>query len=214
MARILVVDACEPLRDAPPAHPRIPAASDAPGRRRREALELCRIAQQVRAVASHPPLLACQVRPSPPGPKAAVSSSPGRQPPARILLVESYEPLRQTLRRMLESRHYRVLPASVHEAFEAWRQRGADLLILDLHMPGIDGLEALLEFRAAAPDLPIIVMSAGDPTRGLEVLADALRLGARGALAKPFRLLQLLDLVAEVLGPDLTSENGIMEGDQ
>jgi len=143
-----------------------------------------------------------------------VSSSPGRQPPARILLVEGYEPLRQTIRRMLESRHYRVLPASVHDAFEAWGRRGADLLILDLHMPDVDGLEALVEFRAAAPELPIIVMSAGDRTRGLEVLGDALRLGARGALAKPFRLLQLLDLVAEVLGLDQASENGITEGDQ
>jgi hypothetical protein len=54
----------------------------------------------------------------------------------------------------------------------------------------------------------------GDRTRGLEVLGDALRLGPRGALAKPFRVLQWLDLVAEVLGPDRASENSVTEGDQ
>ena len=110
--------------------------------------------------------------------------------------------MRQTLRRMLESRHYRVLLASGHDAFQVWSARGADLLILDLHMPGIDGLQALLKFRAAASERPIIAMSAGDRTRGFEVLEDALRLGAAAALAKPFPLLQLLDVVAQVLGID------------
>ena len=104
---------------------------------------------------------------------------------------------------MLESRHYRVLVATdAGEAFDVWRTDGADLLILDLHVPGFDGLEALLEFHAAAPDLPVIVTSAGDRARGFRVLDDALRLGARAALPKPFRLLELLEVVGKVLGRD------------
>jgi CheY-like chemotaxis protein len=107
--------------------------------------------------------------------------------PRRILVVEGYEPLRQMLRRMLESRRYRVLVASGPEAFE----------------PGLDGFEALLELHGIAPELPIIVTSAGDRARGFRVLGDALRLGATGALPKPFRLLQLVELVSKVLATNL-----------
>jgi CheY-like chemotaxis protein len=123
---------------------------------------------------------------------------------ATILVVEGYEPLRQTLRRMLESRHHRVLTAaSALEAFEVWRQRGADLVILDLHMPDADGLELLLQFHTVAPERPIIATSAGDPRGGgFETLKAAPGFGAAAALAKPFRLHQVLDLVAQVLGTE------------
>jgi CheY-like chemotaxis protein len=132
--------------------------------------------------------------------RAADSTVTDGKPHPRILVAEGYEPLRQTLRRMLQSRRYQVLLASGSDAFRLWHERRADLLILDLHMPGVDGLEGLLAFRAAVPERPIIVISAGDRSRGFEVLEDALRLGATAALAKPFRLLQLLDVVAQVLG--------------
>src|SRR5712691_5159650 len=106
------------------------------------------------------------------------------------------------LRRMLESRQHRVLlAAGGGEALELWRARAADLLILDLHLPDVDGLESFVQFRAAAPELPIIVMSGGDQDGGFETLGNALLLGATAALAQPFHLRETLDLVARVLGP-------------
>jgi len=106
------------------------------------------------------------------------------------------------LRRMLESRQHRVLlAAGGGEALELWHARAADLLMLDLHLPDVDGLESFVQFRAAAPELPIIVMSGGDQDGGFETLGEALLLGATAALAKPFHLRETLDLVARVLGP-------------
>jgi CheY-like chemotaxis protein len=136
-------------------------------------------------------------------------SSPHDLPPPRILVVEGYQPFRQTLRRMLESRYDRVLVATdAAWALDVWRWRAADLLILDLQMPRCDGLEVLLEFHALAPDRPIIAISVQDRARGFDLLRDALRLGAIKALAKPFRLVELLDLIAEVLETGVPQRDG------
>jgi CheY-like chemotaxis protein len=127
---------------------------------------------------------------------------------ALILVVDDCEPVRNTLRRMLESRlhHQVLLAADGREALEAWRECGADLVMLDVHMPDVDGIELLMQFRALAPALPMIVMSGGDRTGRHDPLEKALLLGAKGALAKPFYLHQVLELVTRVLGPDQSSQ--------
>lgn len=127
---------------------------------------------------------------------------------ALILVVDDCEPVRHTLRRMLESRQHRVVMAEGRlEALELWRQRGADLVLLDLQLPDRDAIDTVTQFRGAAPELPIIAMASGDRS-GLDVLADAYLLGVKAVLPKPFHLHQVLDLVARVLGTDEASEAG------
>jgi CheY-like chemotaxis protein len=127
---------------------------------------------------------------------------------SRILVVDDSEPVRNTLLRILESRqhHEVLLAASGLEALEIWHERGADLVMLDVHMPDVDGIELLLQFRALAPTLPMIVMSGGDQTGRVGILEDAVLLGATAALPKPFHVQQVLDLVARLLGTDQASE--------
>ena len=92
---------------------------------------------------------------------------------ALVLIVDDCEPDRHTLRRMLESRQHRVVMAEGRlEGLELWRQRGADLVVLDLQLPDRDAIDTVVQFRAAAPELPIIAMASGDRS-GLNVLADA-----------------------------------------
>jgi DNA-binding NtrC family response regulator len=127
---------------------------------------------------------------------------------ALVLIVDDCEPDRHTLRRMLESRQHRVVMAEGRlEGLELWRQRGADLVMLDLQLPDRDAIDTVVQFRAAAPELPIIAMASGDRS-GLDVLADAYLLGVKAVLPKPFHLHQVLDLVARVLGTDEASEAG------
>jgi two-component system response regulator RegX3 len=127
---------------------------------------------------------------------------------AVILVVDDCEPERHTLRRILESRQHRVVMAKGRlEALARWRQRGADLVMLDLQLPDGGAIDTVVQFRAAAPELPIIAMASGDRS-GLDVLADAYLLGVKAVLPKPFHLHQVLDLVARVLGTDEASEAG------
>ncbi len=99
-----------------------------------------------------------------------------------------------------------LLAAGGREAPDLWRERPTDLVMLDIHMPDIDGIELLLRLRALAPALPNIVMSGGDRTGRVDLLGDTLLLGAMTTIPKPFLLHQVLDAVARVLGTDQASE--------
>jgi DNA-binding NtrC family response regulator len=66
----------------------------------------------------------------------------------------------------------------------------------------MDGLELLVQFRTIAPGMPVIVMSGGVQTGGLDLLGDARLLGAFATLAKPFSVDELLGVVRRALAPD------------
>lgn len=76
----------------------------------------------------------------------------------------------------------------------------ADLILLDMIMPNMDGVEALGQIKARWPDLPVIVMSGGARTITLQsLLRMAAALGADEVLAKPLRRETLLPLAARLL---------------
>ena len=133
---------------------------------------------------------------------------------ARILVIDEFEILRRVLQRMLASRGHKVLLAADGlEGLELWHEWAPDLVMLDMDRPGGESIDALRQFRAAAPTLPIIAMSAGGPTGRFDILGDAQLLGATAALMKPFHLWEVNDLVARVAqdrreGQDPTSVVG------
>ncbi len=118
----------------------------------------------------------------------------------RILVIDDNELLRESAVRILSSAGYDVLGArSGAEGIRIWRESGADLVLTDVRMPDIDGLQLILELRAAAPRLPVILMS-GDPGTSAHRLRDITGPGPVSFLAKPFRMAQLLAATASTLG--------------
>ncbi len=109
------------------------------------------------------------------------------------ILVADDEPINRSLiQRRLERAGYRVLTAqNGREAVQKARSERPDLIILDVMMPVMDGLEAcqLIKADDAVRDTPVIFLSARDET---EVKVSGLSLGANDYISKPFRAEELL----------------------
>jgi CheY-like chemotaxis protein len=118
----------------------------------------------------------------------------------RILIVDDEQPVRDTLAMLLRQEGYRVVAAeSGHIAVEAIEAFTFDFLIVDIFMPGMNGLETIRVFRANAPDVPIIAMSgyaAGSGFMDTDFFRTAMDYGATCCLRKPFGREQLLDTIA------------------
>jgi DNA-binding NarL/FixJ family response regulator len=116
----------------------------------------------------------------------------------RILIVDDHPLTRDALAALLEQHEFTVVAqaADGHEAIERARELHPDLVLLDLSMPGLDGLEALPRLRAAAPGCEVVVLTASGTE---ENLLGAIRGGAAGYLLKsepPERIVDFLRGVA------------------
>ncbi len=102
---------------------------------------------------------------------------------SKILVVDDDEVVRLSHRRSLASAHCNVETAwNGTEALQAMEQRSFDVVLLDLRMPGMDGMTVLKTIKEKWPDCEVVVIT-GYPT--LETAKEAVRLGAYGYLAKP-----------------------------
>lgn len=102
----------------------------------------------------------------------------------RILIVDDDTTLLGTLKRGLSYDGFAVETASSgEEAFRFAREHAPDMVILDVMMPGVDGLEVLNRLRAADPNLPILMLTARDAPADQ---VRALGLGADDYVVKPF----------------------------
>ena len=126
-----------------------------------------------------------------------------------ILVVDDDPSLRQVLHRVLSFEGYTV--AAVPNGFDALEQAsGAELVVLDLGLPDIDGLEVCRRLRAAGGSMPILVLTArGDVSDRVEGL-DA---GADDYLSKPFDLTELLARVRALLRRTQNSSDAYTLGD-
>ena len=110
--------------------------------------------------------------------------------PSSILIVDDDPLIRESLRRGLTFEGFRTdLAADAEQAIRIMRDELPDVVVLDILLPGMDGLEVCRRIRAVAPTLPIIMLTARDavPDRvaGLEA-------GADDYLIKPFAFEELL----------------------
>jgi DNA-binding response OmpR family regulator len=118
------------------------------------------------------------------------------EPAARILVVEDEPQLRGLLRLYLEREGHHVTDAGDgRSALEAFDAHGADLVILDLMLPGMQG-EAVLDALRDARDVPVLITSA---KRSDAERIAGLRAGADDYLAKPFNPHELTARVAAIL---------------
>jgi two-component system KDP operon response regulator KdpE len=104
--------------------------------------------------------------------------------PLRILVVDDEPPIRRLLRTTLAAQDYRVEEAADGEAaLDFLKRNPVDLVVLDLGLPGIDGLEVVRRLRAEGNVTPIIILSSRDDEAGK---VAALDLGADDYVSKPF----------------------------
>jgi CheY-like chemotaxis protein len=105
-----------------------------------------------------------------------------------VLLVDDDAFTRTTLGRTLDRLGHEVLAALDGRKALGWlrkERRQVDLVLTDIMMPEIDGLELIREIHAEWPDLPIVAMSAGGAVVKGDYLKIALEFGAREMLRKP-----------------------------
>lgn len=109
---------------------------------------------------------------------------------AKILIVDDESSIRRTLREILEFEKYEVSEAGDGlDALAKVKQGGFDLILLDIKMPKMDGMEALERIRETAPDAQIIMIS-GHAT--IDTAVEAVKRGAFDFISKPLDLNRLL----------------------
>lgn len=113
-----------------------------------------------------------------------------------ILIVDDEKSVRESLRFILEG-PYRVLIAENGEkALQQLLSEKIDLMLLDIRMPGISGLEVLKQVENIARDVEVIIITADQRT---DTAVDAINLGAYHYITKPFNTEELQRLVAQLL---------------
>jgi two-component system response regulator MprA len=115
----------------------------------------------------------------------------------KILVVDDERAVRESLRRALALEGYDVdLAADGEEALESVRRAEPDALILDVLMPGVDGLEVSRRLRRSGSKVPILMLTARD---AIENRVEGLDAGADDYVTKPFALEELLARVRALL---------------
>lgn len=119
-----------------------------------------------------------------------------------ILLVEDDDLLREVLTDALADAGWDVIPAADGEqALRALESRQVDVVVTDIVMPVMDGLELIMALRSRGVAKPILAMSGGSASPG-DVLRVARAFGAAATLGKPFLPAQLVAAVAALLVAD------------
>ena len=123
-----------------------------------------------------------------------------------VLLVDDEDSLRRVVEYTLSEDGYRVITAADGSAgLREFQSTSVDLVLTDIRMPDIDGLELLKRLKAMQPDLPVILLTAHGT---IDSAVEAMKLGAFDYLTKPFNRGQLKAAVRKALEvAALTSEN-------
>jgi CheY-like chemotaxis protein len=119
---------------------------------------------------------------------------------ARVLVIDDDDAVRGAIKLILESNHFEVVAArDGREGVAAANEHPIDIVICDIFMPTMDGIETIRKLRESRPNLPLIAISGSMMRDGLPKAPDYLsmagKLGAVIQLQKPFRPNELLSAV-------------------
>lgn len=138
-----------------------------------------------------------------------MSSSPGKE---RILIVDDSADTLEVLRRNLTAAGYQIFTApGVSEAIEILEQTRLDLVITDLKMPNVSGMDLVRHIRENFRDTEVMMIT-GYPS--IEGAVEAIKTGAEEFLAKPFTDTELLSAVQRVLDKTKVRRSGRAKPDQ
>lgn len=119
---------------------------------------------------------------------------------ANVLVVDDDETARRAVRRMLANFGHNVWDvADGDQALRLLADSRFDLVITDVYMAAVDGMELLLRIHQRGFDMPVVAISGGGIIATDEILAMARRCGAAATLSKPFTPQQLRDTVEPLL---------------
>ena len=117
----------------------------------------------------------------------------------RILFVDDEASIRASLKVVLEPTYDVLSAASAREGLDLFRRESPDLILLDVVMPGMDGLTLLKTMRAEDARIPVIMLTG---TKTVKTAVEAMKLGAADYLSKPFDVEELRLVVAKTLEAD------------
>lgn len=114
-----------------------------------------------------------------------------------ILVIDEIEFSRVVICKMLSGGGYQVIEAATGtEGWKLIKERNPDLILIDLLMPEMDGLETIRKLSTFKPELPIIALAV---STDYDLFETALSLGAKSTLGRPFKQFELLEVVQNVL---------------
>jgi DNA-binding response OmpR family regulator len=121
-----------------------------------------------------------------------------------VLIVDDEKNIRMTLTQALETLGIETDRASnAEEALASLAERDFDAILLDLKMPGVDGMEVLRRVREIRPDIRVIIITAYGT---IESAVEAIKLGAADFVQKPFSPDEIRSLVMKVLDRERLAE--------
>ena len=121
-----------------------------------------------------------------------------------ILIVDDEKNIRMTLSQSLESLGMETdMAGNGEEALAKLKEKDFGLILLDIRMPGMDGMEVLRQVREVRPDIRIIMITAYGT---IESAVEAMKLGAVDFLQKPFDPAEIRELVSRVLNREKLDE--------
>jgi len=123
-----------------------------------------------------------------------------------ILITDDEQSIRNALREILEFESYYILEAeSGSQALETFRDKNIDLVILDIKMKGMDGIETLKKMKGLKPDIPVLMISGHG---NIQIAVEATKLGAFDFIEKPPDLNRLLITIRNALeSKELSRQN-------
>lgn len=114
-----------------------------------------------------------------------------------ILVIDDDDQLRISFCKLLREENYSVLGAASGEAgVDIVTQQPLDLVILDMRLPGIDGMETFKQIKKIDPKLPVIIVTAFGTT---ETAIEATKMGAYDYVLKPFEIPEMLNLISQAI---------------
>jgi len=117
----------------------------------------------------------------------------------KVLIVDDAKFMRGLIRKSLEEAGFEVVGEAENgdQAIELLKSTDPDVVTLDIVMPDKNGLEVLREMLKIKPNLNVIIVSAMGQT---DIIAEALRIGAKDYVIKPFQPQVVVDVIRRVLG--------------
>ena len=114
----------------------------------------------------------------------------------RVLLIDDEARVRTSLKMVLEPNYEILQAADAQEGLDTFRKEGPDLVLLDVILPGTDGLAVLETLRSESRMTPVIMLTG---TKSVKTAVDAMKLGAADYLSKPFDVEELRIVVDRAL---------------
>jgi CheY-like chemotaxis protein len=120
----------------------------------------------------------------------------------KILVIDDDPGILRMIEFMLDGSGYQCVSfGDAREGLASLDHMAVNLIITDIIMPEMEGIELILNARASFPNLPIIAISGGGRSNRMDVLHLAQQLGAEAVLPKPFTRADLLAAITKTIGP-------------